>query len=60
MYKVSPCIVQLGQYSLVKKNHRFFSKSFVRTTKYPGHHFYNYVIKSILSKVKLRADQDGA
>ena len=55
MYKVLPCIVQLGQYSFVKNIHRFFGKSFVLPS-----YFYYHVIKSILSEAELRADQDGA
>ena len=59
MYKISPCIVQLGRYSLVKKNHHVFGKSFVLPSFW-NTIFINHVIKPILSEAELRADQDGA
>ena len=49
MYKILPCVVQLGRYSCVKMKHRFFSKSFVLL----GCHFCNHMIKSILPEAEL-------
>ena len=60
MYKVLPCIVYVTRAIQSCKKEPLSLRRFFRTTKFLGRHFYNHVIKSILSEAELRADEDGA